>query len=145
MIVCPLKDIGRYASVIPHLQEAQDFLSKLQDLTPAEYPLPHGKVKIQQGTTHILDNTKIEAHRKYLDIQVVLQGQEMFGWAPLDTVQEIVPFDKDKDLGFYTGETIPVMVTAGNCYVLYPEDGHAPCSHLDTPTDYVKALVKLEL
>ncbi len=145
MILCPFQDIHRYAAVIPHLQEALDFLGSLQDLTPAEYSLPHGKVKIQQGVTHLLDNTKIEAHRKYLDIQVVLKGQEMFGWAPLETLTEIVPFDPEKDLGFYTGDTTPVTVPAGYCYVLYPEDGHAPCSHLDTPTDYVKALVKLEL
>ena len=145
MILCPWKDIQRYEAVIPYLQEAVAFLEKLEDLTPAEYPLPHGKVKIQQGTTHVLDETKLEAHRKYLDIQLVLKGREMFGWAPLDTLTPNTEFDAEKDLGFYTGSSLPITVDAGTCYILYPEDGHAPCSHLDTPTDYVKAVVKLEV
>lgn len=145
MILCPWKDIKRYEAVIPHLQEAVAFLEKLEDLTPAEYPLPHGVVKIQQGTTHVLDETKLEAHRKYLDIQLVLKGREMFGWADLDTLTPSTPFSVEKDVGFYTGKSVPITVDAGYCYVLYPEDGHAPCSHLDTPTDYVKALVKLEV
>ena len=145
MILCPWKDIKRYEAVIPYLQEAVDFLGKLEDLTPAEYPLPHGKVKIQQGTTHALDEDKLEAHRKYLDIQLVLKGREMFGWATLDTLTPNTEFDVEKDLGFYSGKSTPITVDAGYCYILYPEDGHAPCSHLDTPTEYVKALVKLEV
>ena len=145
MILCPWKDIARYEAVIPHLQEAVAFLEKLEDLSPAEYPLPHGKVKLQQGTTHVLDETKLEAHKKYLDIQLVLKGREMFGWAPLATLVPTTPFEPEKDVGFYTGASTPITVDAGYCYILFPEDGHAPCSHLDTPTDYVKALVKLEL
>lgn len=145
MILCPWKEIGRYEAVIPGLQEAVEFINNLKNFEPAEYPLPRGKVKIQRGTTHPLEGAKCEAHRKYLDIQLVLQGQDMFGWAPTDTLTPAGEFSVEKDVGLYTGSTTPVAVPAGYCYVLFPEDGHAPCVHLDTPTEYVKALVKLEV
>ena len=145
MILCPWKDIKRYEAVIPYLQEAVDFLGKLEDLTPAEYPLPHGKVKIQQGTTHALDEDKLEAHRKYLDIQLVLKGREMFGWAPLDTLTPAGEFDTAKDKGMYTGKNAPMAIAPGYCYVVYPEDAHAPSVHLDTAGAVRKIVIKLKV
>lgn len=145
MILCPWKEIGRYEAVIPGLQEAVEAVNNLKDLTPGEYPLSCGVVKVQKGTTHPLEGAKIEAHRKYLDIQLVVGGQEMFGWAPLDTLEPMGEFDADRDVGFYAGPTTPITVTPGYCYVLYPEDGHAPCTHIDVPTEYTKILVKLEV
>lgn len=145
MILCPWKEIGRYEAVIPGLKEAVEVVNNLKSYEPAEYPLSCGKVKVQKGITKPLDQTPAEVHKKYLDIQYVLQGQEMVGWAPADTLTPTGPFDTAKDVGFCTGKTTPILVPAGYCYVVYPEDGHVPRAHIEQPTEYVKVLVKLEV
>ena len=39
MIICPFDQLGRYAPIIPGLQEAIDCFRSLPNLEPATYPL----------------------------------------------------------------------------------------------------------
>lgn len=145
MIVCPWKELHRYADVIPGLAEAVAFVDGLETMEPATYPLSCGKVLVQQGTTKPWKESQLEAHREYLDIQYIVEGQEAVGWAPVETLTPAGEFNTQKDKGMYTGENEPMVVKAGYCYVVYPEDAHAPGTHLDQPNDYKKVVVKLKV
>ena len=145
MIVCHWNEIGRYASVIPGLQGAIDFVNALDHREPGSYPIPGGKVMLQKGTTHAFEGARAEAHKKFLDIQMVLEGSEYCGWESIDKLTADGEFNDEKDVGFYVGAMKPLQITAGMCYILYPEDGHAPCTHLAEPTEYTKLVIKLEL
>ena len=146
MIVCPWKDIGRYTSVIPGLEEAVKAINALTDLTPATHPLPDGcKFIVQQGTTKPAEGRQLEAHRKFLDIQLILEGGETVGWAPVETLTPAGEFNTEKDAGMYTGACDYMFIQPGYCYVVFPEDAHMPGSHLETPVDYKKIVVKLKV
>jgi len=146
MIVCPWKDIGRYASVIPGLEEAVKAINALTDLTPATHPLPDGcKFIVQQGTTKSAEGRQLEAHREFLDIQLILEGGETVGWAPVETLTPAGEFNTEKDAGMYTGKCDYMFIQPGYCYVVFPEDAHMPGSHLETPVDYRKIVVKLKV
>ena len=146
MIVCPWKDLHRYADLLPGWEEAVKLIASLEDLTPATYPLSDGnKVLIQQGTTKSAQGALAEAHREYLDIQYILEGQETVGWAPLETLTLEGEFDTAKDKGKYSGEFDFMTIRAGYCYVVFPEDGHMPGVHLDKAAEFKKAVVKLKV
>ena len=146
MILCPWKDLNRYADLLPGLEEAVALINSLQDWSVATYPLSNGnKVLIQQGTTKAAEAALGEAHREYLDIQYILEGQETVGWAPVENLTLEGEFDTAKDKGKYSGEYDYVLVKAGHCYVVFPEDGHKPGVHLDTPANFKKAVVKLKV
>ncbi|MBE6976757.1 MAG: DUF386 domain-containing protein [Ruminococcaceae bacterium] len=146
MIVCPWKELNRYAAILPGLEEAVKLVDSLTDLTPATYPLSGGnKVLIQQGVTKSAQGALAEAHREYLDIQYILEGQEAFGWAPVEDLQLEGEFDTAKDKGKYSGEFDFITVRAGFCYIVFPEDGHMPGVHLDEPANFKKAVVKLKV
>ena len=144
MIVCPWKEIGRYEAVIPGLKEAMAEIEKLKDLTPRTIPLSgRNKILVQAGTTKAAEGQLLEAHREFLDIQYILKGSEVMGWAPVDTLTLDGQFNTVKDKGMYAGECDFLNIREGYCYVVYPEDAHMPGSHLDVPTEYVKLVVKL--
>ncbi len=74
------------------------------------------------------ENAPIEVHRKYIDVQVVLQGSECMGWKPMEEVEEWRgEYDEQKDVRF-SDERCEHFVTlkAGELVVFFPEDGHAP-------------------
>jgi YhcH/YjgK/YiaL family protein len=146
MIICPWKELGRYASILPGVEEAIELIDALKDLTPATYPLSgSNKVLIQQGTTKNADGALAEAHRQFLDIQYIMEGQETVGWAPVDTLTLEGDFDTAKDKGKYSGSFDFIPVRAGYCYIVFPEDGHMPGVHLNDPTNFKKAVVKLKV
>lgn len=145
MIVCRFSDLRRYAAVIPGLEEAIAAVETIDTHTPATHPLSCGKIMVQEGTTKPWEGAKLEAHREYLDIQYILEGQEVVGWAPTDTLTPDGPFNTEKDKGMYTGLNRPMVIDAGYCYVVYPEDAHAPCTHLESPNGFRKLVIKLEV
>ncbi len=146
MIVCPWKDIARYASVIPGLEEAVKAADALQSYEPATIPLSGGnKILVQQGTTKPAQGQLLEAHRQYLDIQYIVKGGETVGWAPIDTLTLDGEFNDQKDKGMYGGHCDFMHIGEGYCYVVFPEDAHMPGSHLDAPENYTKLVIKLKV
>lgn len=74
------------------------------------------------------ESAPIEVHRKYIDVQVVLQGKETMGWKPMEEVAEWRgEYDEEKDVRF-SDERCEHYVTlkAGELVVFFPNDGHAP-------------------
>lgn len=146
MIVCPFKELGRYAAIIPGLEEAVKAIEESVGLEPRTIPLSgNNRIMIQTYTTKDAAEGKAEAHRQFLDIQYIVEGEETVGWANVDTLTPDGEFLTDKDIGFYTGHVDFIRITAGNCYVVFPEDAHMPGIHLDEPHACTKMVVKLKV
>lgn len=76
-----------------------------------------------------LSQARLELHRRYIDIQLMLCGPaETFGWSEAkDCVKAETEFDEVKDIQLFTD--IPqcfYTVGEGQFSILFPEDGHAP-------------------
>ena len=146
MIVCPFHELKRYAAVIPGLEEAMETIAAVTDLTPRTIPLSgNNRVIIQTYTSKLPAEGKIEAHREFLDIQYVVEGEECVGWANVDTLTPAGDFNTDSDIGFYTGHADLMRVGAGNCYVVFPEDAHMPGIAVAEPKTCTKMVVKLKV
>ena len=150
MIVSDLKHIGRQAALSPGLQKAIDFLQ-----SPHLHALPDGRVEIdservfalvQRFATKWVASPKFESHRKYIDIQFIVSGEEIIGWAPAELMEITTAYEADKDICFGTvpkGQWTPVHLQAGRMAILYPEDGHAPKMALRNSSTVMKIVVKV--
>ena len=145
MIVCPWIDIKKYASLLPGNDEAFDAVNAQTEYEDKKnYPLSDGnRFFIAVATTKAPDVA--EAHRNYLDIQYIVKGKEVMGWAPLEECQLEGEFNEAKDVGKYSGKFEYLTINEGMCYVAFPEDVHMPGRHLDVPNDFVKVVVKLKV
>lgn len=67
-----------------------------------------------------------ESHRKYIDIQRILDGEEFLMVSDVSTLVPCSPYDEEKDFLNYSGETSPsgVLFRKGSSIVLFPKDGH---------------------
>ena len=66
-----------------------------------------------------------EAHRKHIDVHYIMEGIEKIATADVKNLQEKVPFDKDKDIGFYEGcESGSYLLKTGDFMVCFPSDAH---------------------
>ena len=144
MIICPWKDIKKYAALLPGIEEAFDAVNALETYEAKTYPLSgENRFFVATGTTKAPDLA--EAHRKYLDIQYIVKGKEVMGWADLADSRLEGEFNEEKDIGRYSAEFSYVTIPEGICYVAFPEDVHMPGRHLDVPNDFVKVVVKLKV
>lgn len=95
------------------------------------------------------DVRRAEAHRKYLDIQYIVKGQEMIGSGPLATAGEVTE-DRlaEKDVIFYkslSAESFHIL-NQGMFAVYFPWDVHRPnCSVGETAGQVKKVVVKIAM
>jgi YhcH/YjgK/YiaL family protein len=90
------------------------------------------------------ESARLEAHRKYIDIQYVADGSDLFGWKPLESCQQIdTPFDTERDYGLFADPPdLWVPLPKGTFVIFYPEDAHAPLADVQP---MLKAVVKVAL
>lgn len=70
--------------------------------------------------------TVSEAHKKYIDIQCMLSGEELIGVAPISAEKKLTEAKPENDVWFYECATEPLTLFAGSFMVLYPNDLHCP-------------------
>ena len=92
MIVCPWKDIKKYAALLPGIDEAFDAVNALTEYEDKKnYPLSNGnRFFLAVQSTKAPDVA--EAHRNYLDIQYIVKGKEVMGWAATPVQIPYCPF-----------------------------------------------------
>ena len=149
MVVDRIENLGMYYALLDCLPQVRQFLMDFE-----KEPLPDGKhvidgerlfALIQGYETKSPEGKLPEAHRKYIDLQVVVDGRENIGWAPLaELKEETEEFSKGGDIGFYSGK-IQIQVTLNKGYfaLLYPEDAHMPCLRVDGPENVRKIVFKI--
>jgi YhcH/YjgK/YiaL family protein len=70
----------------------------------------------------------LEAHRRYIDIQCVLEGADQMGWRPQDQCPSVqMPYSAERDIEFYSDPPSSwFAVPQGTFTIFYPSDAHAP-------------------
>ena len=149
MLVTSLEHAEGHDYLSERFRAAYAFLNR-SDL--AELPL--GRVDIdgddvfanvQEYETVPASEKQMEAHRRYYDVQYVVEGEELMEYAPLAGLEEAQPFDEQSDFGLYVGPARPsgIVLRAGDTAVLAPEDAHKPGCAADEPGRVRKIVVKV--
>ncbi|MFA5424824.1 MAG: YhcH/YjgK/YiaL family protein [Phycisphaerae bacterium] len=101
---------------------------------------------IQRYTTKPMNEGKLEAHRKYIDIQFLLEGEELLGYMPLEGLKVSQEYDCQKDIAFYQtpGEITKVKLEPGMFCILFLNDAHQPGCCLTKPTEVKKIVIKIK-
>jgi YhcH/YjgK/YiaL family protein len=72
------------------------------------------------------DKTMWESHRKYIDLQYVISGEEKMGKYPFTKLTVTNPYDEAKDLANYSGDGKIYTVPAGTFMIFFPANAHRP-------------------
>lgn len=150
MILDILTNHGRYGGISPEIGKALDYLSST-DFTALE----DGKQPIDGDGIYALVMTyntepeserSFEAHRKYLDVQFILQGREIIFWAPTGELSPMGEYSQEKDIVFLSGDArARLQLTSGSFAVFHPEDAHKPNCAWNGPQQVRKVVVKIRV
>jgi YhcH/YjgK/YiaL family protein len=151
MIVDLLENLPLYADLHPAMPKVIAYLKEADLLS-----LPVGKNIVDPETFVLRDSylTKplsecfFEGHRIYADVQIVLKGEEFFGYCP-KTFCELgvtVPYHPEKEVEKYEPkETSRIHLVPGMFAIVLPEDLHLAKRMVDQPCQVEKAILKFKL
>ncbi|EML9986900.1 MULTISPECIES: YhcH/YjgK/YiaL family protein [Citrobacter] len=100
---------------------------------------------ISEDMTEQFEKRRAEYHARYLDIQIVLKGQEGMTFSVLPAGKPDTDWLADKDIAFLAeGEQEKTLIlNEGDFVVFYPQEVHKPLCAVGTPAPVRKAVVKL--
>lgn len=132
MIIADLNQHARYHALHPGFRPAFEFLARpdIARLAPGRYALDGARlyVAITEETGRPIATARMEAHRRYIDIQMPLAGDEQIGWRSVrDGGGVCVAYDEAKDVMFFPDPPDALLcLRPGVFAVFFPEDGHMP-------------------
>lgn len=131
MIVAPLNEFGTYINLHPLFERVEQALITLDFSKPGERIYIDGEKLIaipSFNKARTKDEAPLEAHDKYIDIQICLQGEETIGWRNREEcLLPRDPFNKEKDIIFYDDSPTNYFRVAANHFaIFFPNDAHAP-------------------
>ncbi len=132
MIFDTIANADRYAILHPLFRRAFEFIrnTDLLALAPGRYPIVGDElfVIVESAAGRRREEAKLECHRKYIDIQLVLEGVDEMGWKALaDCREPVADYSAEKDIQFFRDAPASWIATPSGAFcIFFPEDAHAP-------------------
>lgn len=102
-------------------------------------------VNIVEYQTKERDNCIWEAHKAYLDLHLMLDGEEIIDVGFIGHMEQ-APYQAEGDyLPLEGQEDCSVVLSAGNFLVCYPDDGHRTSVQVQQPQQIKKAIFKIRI
>jgi len=105
-------------------------------------------VTVSDNKTKAFEETKWEAHKKYIDIQYVAKGKEKMGVAPFEKAIEVEPYNDKKDVGFYSISALEskfYIAQPDTFLIFFPSDAHRPNIKIDGVDADKKIVIKIRV
>lgn len=148
MIYDKIENINRYMGLSPQLDAGLRFLQELrEDIAPGRHELGGNYANVDEYVTKQVNEAGFEAHRKYIDIQYLIHGEERVLVRHLDELDCTVPYDEGRDVAFYRHSderAVEVTLGRGAFVVFFPDDAHEPQLAIGEPKAVKKVVVKVE-
>lgn len=132
MIIGNLSGTRRAEALLPGLKELFAFVGKT-DFDA----LPLGRIEVD-GDRIFINNTltdgadintqPLEMHRQYVDVHILLGGEETIGWKPIHEIENYTQeYDAEKDCALSNDRPrFFATLHPGEFCIVFPEDTHAP-------------------
>lgn len=115
-----------------------DYLAKtdIHALEVGKYDVGEGvRVVVNAFTPKTRDAARWETHKKYIDLQYLIEGDESMGYLPVEEV-EAAEYDAEKDVSHpvpKAGASVSEIALTTGCFAfLEPRDAHRPSVRLHT-------------
>ncbi|MBI5073761.1 MAG: YhcH/YjgK/YiaL family protein [Nitrospirae bacterium] len=131
MIHDSLINLGMYLSLHPHFADVLAFLKKhennLSDLIPGSYGINNNGAyaSVSEYESKPVSEGFLEYHRKFIDIQIMIEGREKIGIARKERCRD-QGYEEEKDMGKLEGNSDFITMDRTCFAIFFPQDAHMP-------------------
>ncbi len=149
MVIDKIENVDIYKNISPRIKKALEYLEKagLANVEAGKYEIDGDLVfaLVSEYKTKHATDAKLEAHKKYLDVQYVADGRELLGYAAYNNQEVSVPYKDENDIAFFNGDKVYMKFNKGMFAILYPQDLHMPGIMAENPEKVKKVVVKVKI
>ncbi|MDR0756062.1 MAG: YhcH/YjgK/YiaL family protein [Puniceicoccales bacterium] len=148
MIIDKIENFGTYLGLHKNFIRVFDFLKSgdLNKLACGRHILDEDNLFVNIDAYTTQSTQKLEAHRRYIDVQMLIQGSEKMGYAHIGYTKPKSMYDDEKDIVFLEGNADALTVDATLFLIFYPQDAHMPALNVGAhPQRVKKAVFKVKI
>jgi YhcH/YjgK/YiaL family protein len=120
----------QYTANKSYWDKAFAFLNEhdLNTLSKGKYEIDGENVyaSVTESRSRDFDSTGWESHRKYIDIQYVIDGKELIGVEQVSKATVTKPYVEKYDTANYSAEGKLYAASPGTFFIFFPSDAHRP-------------------
>jgi YhcH/YjgK/YiaL family protein len=149
MIIDKLSNSHLYSGLGERINKAFDYLKKtnFSKTELGKYEIDGDKIfaLVNEYNTKDESEGKLEAHKKYIDVQFVAKGKELMGFAPLENQKVIDEYSEQNDITFFSGQKSLTQVNEGMFAIFFPTDVHLPGIKVGEKSYVKKIVIKVKV
>jgi YhcH/YjgK/YiaL family protein len=132
MILDTIANADRYAPLHALFPQVFEYIrnTDLKTLAPGRYSIMGDDLFaiVEHASGRTRETAKLECHRQYIDIQLVLNGVDEMGWKPLANCHyPVSDYNAERDIQFFHDIPATWIATPPDAFcIFFPEDTHAP-------------------
>lgn len=132
MIIDKLGNLRQYEGCFSSFKKVFDYVLSvdLKGLGEGKHQMPDdlGYIGIDKVMARSKEGAFLEAHRKYIDIQIPFNLTDTMGWKSVSECKGIqIPYNEEKDIMFYSDEVdFYIPVKPNQFIIFFPGDAHTP-------------------
>jgi YhcH/YjgK/YiaL family protein len=147
MIIDKIENAHLYKNISERISKSFEYIrtTDLKNLPAGKYPIDGENIfaLVSEYQTKSEQEGKLEAHKKYIDVQYLISGEELMGYVPLGNQQILESYKEENDIVFYTGDKSFTKVSEGMFAIFFPEDVHMPGISTGKISDVKKLVIKV--
>jgi len=148
MILDKIENLHLYKSVNRSINTIIEFIStnNILEMKPGRYELDDkgNYFLINEYTTSNNYGDILEAHKKYLDLQFIVRGQEVINYESKNSQLVDKEYDEVADYLFYKKmATTQLHFNTGQFTIFFPDDLHMPAQILNNSSEVKKIVFKV--
>lgn len=151
MICDKIENAQQYAGLSPRLAGALEVLGnrELIHRVDGRYEIDGDKLVclVQRYRTRPAQECNLEAHKKHIDVQLIVSGEEIIRHAHTEDLEVRQPYDEASDKTLYLPheKMSQARLGSGMFGIFFPHDAHMPCLQADGPAEVHKVVVKVRI
>jgi YhcH/YjgK/YiaL family protein len=150
LIIDRLENAALYYNIHTRISAAFRYLrdTDLAAIAPGKYEIDGDELFaiVQEYDTMDATTEQMESHKKYIDVQYMMQGEELVGHALLNGHAVAKEYDAENDFMLYAdAPSFFTKMAAGTFMMFFPHDLHMPCIRVNETGKVKKVVVKVKI
>ena len=151
MLFAKIVNLPKYQAILPWTEKLMDYLRTHdpKTLRPGKYEIAGEAlyISVQEYLTEPAFARPWECHRRYLDLQYMVEGEEILYMTPAAALQNCGEYNAQSDCVLSHSETAAssLLLKTGDCVLLTPEEAHKPKCIAAHPCNVKKAVIKIRI
>lgn len=149
MIYGYIKDLGTYKGMSKNLDIAIDYILDKKYLNNhfGKNEILGDKVYFncpEKPCTKVTETAELEAHKKYIDIHVVISGEEVIAYSDLENCELTKPYDEEGDYYLLKAKyENKFLMNSEKFLIFFADEPHLAMLAKDEPQEIKKVIFKV--